>query len=208
MHESVQVVRAILAPCLAVCLWVAGLGCGGVAFLSPTDASADSTSADAALGEENLKGPSVDASPSDGGLDALDAWTSSWPEASDAGAADAAPAVEVRAPDALPDGACGGPARPDSGASPCAYTTADVTCASGADCVAQPIISCGCYDLVLGVNRHSHGPCPPPPCPPPIDGCDGGGLVTAYCETVASVSQVSVACVDHQCVAFATVGAE
>jgi hypothetical protein len=130
-------------------------------------------------------------------------------EAGDAGAYDV--------PDAFP-ASCpqfSFPLRLDAAADTCAFSPTDVACTTDSDCVAYPVVGCGCFDPIYGVNKTGTERCIPPPCPPPTEACapDASGLYltqdcqfvdnSIYTRTVVSGDIVKVACVNHQCETYA-----
>ncbi len=113
-----------------------------------------------------------------------------------------APDLEI--PDAFPASCSEATFRltPDAGPRQCAFTPADVSCNTNADCVPYTVVGCGCFDLVYGVNKTSTAQCFPPPCVPLNQDCDASGLYTQDCQFVGSRTP-GAACVNHQCLSFA-----
>jgi hypothetical protein len=102
---------------------------------------------------------------------------------------------------------------PDATAGMCAFTPADVACNSNTDCTSYAKIGCGCFDPVYGVNTANTVKCFAPPCNAQLN-ADGGvytcpseasGLYTQDCQFVPDSQNVTVACVNHQCLTFASV---
>ncbi|MGD0676075.1 MAG: hypothetical protein ABSC94_11685 [Polyangiaceae bacterium] len=93
----------------------------------------------------------------------------------------------------------------DAAPNTCAFTAADVACNTNADCTTYVKSGCGCADPVYGVNQASTALCIAPPCVAPRTTCDAdaSGLYTQDCQFVSDLPNVSVACVDHQCLTYA-----
>lgn len=114
---------------------------------------------------------------------------------------------DAEIPDAFP-ASCGGQFTlvldPDAATNTCAFSPADVACGADADCTAYLVVGCGCIDPVWGVNKANTVRCPAPPCPPPSATCpsDASGFRAQDCQLVATQQDLSVACVNHQCMTF------
>ena len=95
------------------------------------------------------------------------------------------------------------PLYPDAAPHTCRFAPADVACDADTDCATFEIVSCGCYNLIIGVNMSNTAACPAPPCDPPLPGtdpcADGGGWVTQDCQVVVENINAIVSCVDHRC---------
>jgi hypothetical protein len=119
---------------------------------------------------------------------------------------------DAEVPDAFP-ASCAIALRPDAAPHTCAFTPADVFCNMDADCFAFEVVGC-CGSTVVGVNKTSTASCPAPPCVPPDQDADcPGGWMTQDCRLVPNSpyarfveggATVAVACVDHQCMTYAT----
>lgn len=201
---------------LSILTLAIAIGCGGQSLLEPQphDGGPDSTSSDADGGSSGLAAGSSSgaatsggsASGSSGGLVGVDAGSLDG-AATDGGLADAT-ALDAQVPDAFPE-SCDGWAplviRADAAPNTCAFRPQDVWCDASTECVPYTLVRCSCFDSVYGVNKENTVRCPPPPCPPPQPpGCTTGGLVTQDCNIVTGSQQVAAACVDHQCMTYAT----
>jgi hypothetical protein len=91
----------------------------------------------------------------------------------------------------------------DAPANTCAITPADIACNSNADCTTYIDNSgCaagalpGCYEPIYGVNMTNTIKCS---APRPVR---APGLYTQDCALVPGLQNVTVACVNHQCLSF------
>lgn len=151
------------------------------------------------VGSDNGRG---DGSVADGTVNAADAETSTGGDGAgigDAGVSDAVLTI------------CGQCTLvPDAAPHTCALFQPDVVCDKDTDCTVCVWITCGCIDMVYGLNVASTMRCPPPPpCAVlPGDECSASGLETQNCQLVNHVTDVAVACVNHQCLTYPMVGSE
>jgi hypothetical protein len=99
---------------------------------------------------------------------------------------------------------------PDAAPYTCALFQPDVVCDTDADCTVCVWSTCGCIDLVYGLNVASTQSCPPPPPCALLPGgvCSASGLETQNCQLVVDMQDITVACVNHQCLTYPTVGSE
>lgn len=88
----------------------------------------------------------------------------------------------------------------------CVLTTADVVCATDADCTWFLAPSCN-GGKAYGENKQAmvHAP-PAPPCVPPKEAVPPPAWLMEDCQVVSSVSAIGVKCVNQACMTFATPG--
>lgn len=187
------------AVAAGVVIWAAFAACLGTACGS----NAQTTAADASTNHSDASDGSV--TPDATVVAMSDASVVDAADVSDGETLDGCHYLDAEVPSAQSDGACG--LRLVSCSAGCGFTPTDVACDSSSECRTFTVPGhCGCGGQVVGVNTTSTGSivrCPLTYCPPPPSGtlCP---LLTEHCEAIYDASNVAVACVDHQCVTYAT----
>jgi hypothetical protein len=83
----------------------------------------------------------------------------------------------------------------------CLSKPSDASCASDADCVATPILSCGTTPII-GLNRQGKSVCVAPACVPPPPGGPPSYYEVQDCTQLSDVRQASVHCVNQTCLTY------